>query len=155
MPWASGCTAASCTGAASAGVALDPGSALRAVRDDVREKTRDVRDDVKEEVRAGRDDVKEEVCAVGEGVEKAARAVREDVGERVSMARTLTTALSAGMGSMRCTDAASVVPVDGTDDHACANGDAAMQTASTTATGRPATRSNMAHLPCVNPVVAL
>ena len=155
VPWASGCTAASCTGAASAGVTLDPGSALRAVRHDVREKTRDVRDDIKEEVRAGRDDVEEEVCAVGEGVEKAARAVREDVGERVLMARTLTTALSAGMGSMRCTDAASVVPVDGTDDHACANGDAAMQTASTTATGRSATRSNMAHLPCVNPVVAL
>ena len=175
VPWASGCTAASCTGAASAGVALDPGSAQRAVRDDVREKTRDVRDDIKEEVRAGRDDVEEEVRDVRDDVKEGD--IEEDVLRTpllsfprkressgvalagciatVPIARTLTTALSAGMGSMRCTDAASVVPVDGTDDHACANGDAAMQTASTTATGRPATRSNMAHLPCVNPVVAL
>ncbi len=89
----------------------------------------------------------------------ALRAVRDDVEERFPlappMARTLITALSAGMGRMRCTDAASVAPVDGTDDQACANGDAAMQTVSTMATGRPATRSGMAHLPCVNPVVAL
>ena len=100
------------------GTRLNPGSALWAVRDDVEEEGRVIRDDVEERV----------LCAAWDDVE-------ERFPLAPPMARTLITALSAGMGRMRCTDAALVAPVDGTDDQACANGDAAMQTVSTTATG--------------------
>jgi hypothetical protein len=49
-------------------VALDPGSALRTVRDDVRE-----------EVCAVRDDVEEKVCAVGESGKRRLRIGRDDI----------------------------------------------------------------------------
>ena len=79
VPWASGCTAASCTGAASAGVTLDPGSALRAVRDDIRKEVCTVVDDVREEVCAVRDDVEEKVCTVVESGKRRLRIGRDDI----------------------------------------------------------------------------
>ena len=57
-------------------MALDPGLALRAPRDDDKEKTRAVGDGDKEKTRAGWDDVREKVCNVGDsGDGSALRAV--------------------------------------------------------------------------------